>query len=149
MFNFLFSSFTFSETTEYADLLAFLTLSRPCFAFSFRSGDFSFTFSEAAFRASFVFSTHLFPTFLDLSQTFPAALVVLGNFSLTFFVAFSQDSFNLPLTFLVDDLRDSRYLRAFEGFLWPSTAPAAAPATAVPAATFATVEVGLSDFSQS
>ena len=149
MFNFLFSSFTFSETTEYADLLAFLTLSRPCFVFLFRSGDFSFTFSEAAFRASFVFSTHLFPTFLDLSQTFPAALVVLGNFSLTFFVAFSQDSFNLPLTFLVDDLNDSRYLRAFEGFLLASTAPAAAPATAVPAATFATVEVGLSDFSQS
>ena len=123
--------------------------SRPFFAFSFRSGDFSFTFSEAAFRASFVFSTHLCPIFLDLSQTFLATLVVLGNFSLTFFVAFSQDSFNLPLTFLVDDLRDSRYLRAFEGFLWASTAPAAAPATAVHAATFATVEVELSDFSQS
>lgn len=146
MFNFLFSSFTFSKTTEYADLLAFLTLSRPCFVFSFRSGDFSFTFSEAAFRASFVFSAHLCPIFLDLSQTFLATLVVLGNFSLTFFVAFSQDSFNLPLTFLVDDLRDSRYLRAFEGFLWVSTA---APATAVPAATFAAVEIGLSDFSQS
>ena len=115
---------------------------------SFRSGDFSFTFSKAEFRASFVFSAHLCPIFLDLSQTFLAALVVLGTFSLTFFVAFSQDSFNLPLTFLVDNLRDFRYLRAFKGFLWASTATTAAPASAVPAATFAAVEVELSGFSQ-
>lgn len=46
-------------------------------------------------------------------------------------------------------MNDSRYWRAFEGFLWASTATATAPATAVPAATFAAVEVELSDFSLS
>jgi hypothetical protein len=75
--------------------------------------------------------------------------LIVGIFSLIFRAALFRDSLIFPPNFLAHDLNDSRYLRAFEGFLWASTAPAAAPATAVPAATFAAVEVELSDFSLS